>query len=60
LAPRRRKLFERALNLAKRLDAEQSFDDLAFDFFHHMKDDALKFFALKKWDTTQYQSDTLN
>lgn len=55
LAPWRRKLYERALKLAKRLDASQHFDELAFDFFHHMNDDASSFFDLSKWDSAHYQ-----
>ena len=47
-------LRERALWLAKNLKDDQSFDDLAFGYFHHAQYRATAFFTQNGWDIPEY------
>tara|TARA_B100001059_G_scaffold236563_1_gene287817 strand:- start:3034 stop:4833 length:1800 start_codon:yes stop_codon:yes gene_type:complete len=54
LAPQRRPLLERSLNLAHRLEAHQKFDHLAFGYFRYHYETAVDFFAKHGWDSSSY------
>lgn len=54
LAPQRRTLLERALNLAHRLEAGQKFDNFAVGYFRYHYEAAIDLFAKHGWDPSPH------